>query len=144
MERSSRRVNSRYFTEPADAHWDWKRFQQNDILDTMEKRYEQYVREFGYKPEEYYDEPEYFAKYKDDAAVWHSWVRNQKRTWPMQGIRFQCHNPGVTTMTACPIHRDVKLLVHYKNVKLLKMFIDPTAGMDETVLLAAVTNASFS
>ena len=31
-------------------------------------------------------------------------------------------------MTACPIHRDVKLLVHYKNVRLLKMFMDPTAG----------------
>ena len=40
----------------------------------------------------------------------------------------ECHNPQYTTMTACPIHRDVKLLVHYKNVKLLKMFIDPTAG----------------
>jgi len=128
LDRVSRRVNSRYFDEPFDAHWQWKKFQQDDILDTMDRRYEQYVREFGYKPEEYFDQPEYFAKYGNDEAVWHSWVKNQKRSWPTQAIRFQCHNPQYTTMTACPIHRDVKLLVHYKNVKLLKMFIDPTAG----------------
>ena len=83
-------MNSRYFDEPFDAHWQWKKFQQDDILDTMDRRYEQYVREFGYKPEEYFDQPEYFAKYGNDEAVWHSWVKNQKRSWPTQAIRFQC------------------------------------------------------
>ena len=89
MERASRRVNSAYYNEVYDAFWAQKNFVKEDIKRTMDARYDQYVREFGLKPEEYFDTPEYFQKYGNDEAVWHSWVKNVKRPWPTQGIRLQ-------------------------------------------------------
>ena len=42
--------------------------------------------------------------------------------------REACFNPAKTSLNACPLHRDYQLLVHYKNLPLLKQFMCPTMG----------------
>lgn len=128
MERIMRRPNSADFDEVYEAHWAWKHVLEGDAKEHLDERYDQYVRDFGFKPEDYFDRADYFAKYGTDEAVWHSWVRNNKRSWPSMGQREACYTPSYSRKNCCPLHRDVYLLPHYKNTKLLKQFIDPTTG----------------
>lgn len=91
MERIMRRPNSADFDEVYEAHWAWKHVLEGDTKEHLDQRYDQYVRDFGFEPEEYFDRADYFAKYGTDEAVWHSWVRNNKRSWPSMGQREACY-----------------------------------------------------
>ncbi|XP_075439664.1 small ribosomal subunit protein mS40 [Ascaphus truei] len=92
---------------------------QSDPFDTASRYKDQ--------PWEYLASEEYLERY-GQAAVWVGYRRNHKGAIPPQKTRKTCIRGGKVCGNPCPICRDQKLGLHYRNVKLLQQFISPHTG----------------
>jgi len=83
--------------------------------------------------------PETSIKYLESVAfktaygkdpVWKKFRRNFKGQRPPMKTRETCiRQERITTGSPCPICRDEYLVINYRNVELLRHFIDPYTGM---------------
>ncbi|KAM4611198.1 small ribosomal subunit protein mS40 [Discoglossus pictus] len=104
------------------------------------------------QPWEYLTSEEYIQRY-GQKSVWADYRRNHKGPIPPQKTRKTCIRGGKACGNPCPICRDQKLGVDYRNVKLLQQFICPYTGMlydptktgvcmkQQKMLLQAITEA---
>jgi len=122
------RINNPNLTEVHQAYWAVHDREIWEAEKHMDLRWNQYIDEFGYAPDAYFETDAFRAKYGDDEKVWFSYFRSQKGPRESQMAREACFNPAKTSLNACPLHRDYQLLVHYKNLPLLKQFMCPTMG----------------
>ncbi|XP_038063697.1 28S ribosomal protein S18b, mitochondrial-like [Patiria miniata] len=80
----------------------------------------------------YIQSEEYVERY-GDRPVFADYRRNHKGRVPPKRTRLTCVRGNGEKRTVagnpCPICRDQNLLVHYKNVRLLKQFICPHSGL---------------
>uniref|UniRef100_A0A8D0HIF8 Small ribosomal subunit protein mS40 n=1 Tax=Sphenodon punctatus TaxID=8508 RepID=A0A8D0HIF8_SPHPU len=83
---------------------------------------------FKEKPWEYLETEEYIERY-GDKPVWFGYRRNHKGPIPPQKTRKQCIRGGKACGNPCPICRDTKLHVDYRNVKLLEQFVCSHTGI---------------
>ncbi|NXH16822.1 RT18B protein, partial [Bucco capensis] len=79
-------------------------------------------------PWEYLESEEYKVTY-GDKPVWLGYRRNHKGGIPPQRTRKACLRKGKPVGNPCPICRDHKLQLDYRNVKLLDQFICPDSGV---------------
>ncbi|KAI3388897.1 hypothetical protein SNEBB_006730 [Seison nebaliae] len=76
-----------------------------------------------------YLKSEAYAEAYGTHRVWELYVRNFKGNKLPLKTRQQCISGGIyRTGNPCPLCRDEYLIVHYKNVELLKQFIDDDSG----------------
>ncbi|OCT66225.1 hypothetical protein XELAEV_18042483mg [Xenopus laevis] len=80
------------------------------------------------QPWEYLNSEEYLQRY-GQKSIWADYRRNHKGPIPPQKTRKTCIRGGKVCGNPCPICRDEKLGLHYKNVKLLQQFICPHTGI---------------
>ncbi|OCT67934.1 28S ribosomal protein S18b, mitochondrial isoform X1 [Xenopus laevis] len=80
------------------------------------------------QPWEYMNSEEYLQRY-DRKSIWADYRRNHKGPIPPQKTRKTCIRGGKICGNPCPICRDQKLGLHYRNVKLLQQFICPHTGI---------------
>uniref|UniRef100_A0A8C8RKV1 Small ribosomal subunit protein mS40 n=1 Tax=Pelusios castaneus TaxID=367368 RepID=A0A8C8RKV1_9SAUR len=80
------------------------------------------------KPWEYLETEEYIERY-GDKPVWFGYRRNHKGAIPKQRTRKTCIRAKKVTGNPCPICRDQKLHLDYRNVKLLEQFICSHSGI---------------
>ncbi|CAG9853843.1 unnamed protein product [Phyllotreta striolata] len=70
-----------------------------------------------------------FEKTYEGKPVWVLYRRNHKGLFPPKKTRKTCIRAGqISTGNPCPICRDEYLVLHEKNVDLLKQFISPQTG----------------
>ncbi|KAM8954103.1 small ribosomal subunit protein mS40 [Pelodytes ibericus] len=117
---------------------------QSDPFDTASKYKDQ--------PWEYLTSEEYLERY-GKKTVWANYRRNHKGPIPPQKTRKTCIRGGKVSGNPCPICRDQKLGVDYRNVNLLQQFICPHTGMvydpsktgvcmkQQKILVKAITEA---
>ncbi|XP_029440110.1 28S ribosomal protein S18b, mitochondrial [Rhinatrema bivittatum] len=79
------------------------------------------------KPWDYLTSEEYLERY-GERPVWADYRRNHKGGIPPQKTRKTCIRGDKVSGNPCPICRDQKLGVDYRNVKLLEQFICPHSG----------------
>ncbi|XP_018416146.1 PREDICTED: 28S ribosomal protein S18b, mitochondrial [Nanorana parkeri] len=79
------------------------------------------------KPWEYLASTEYVERY-GESLVWANYRRNHKGHIPPQKTRKKCIRAGKACGNPCPICRDQKLYVDYRNIQLLEQFICPYTG----------------
>ncbi|XP_053328680.1 28S ribosomal protein S18b, mitochondrial [Spea bombifrons] len=79
------------------------------------------------QPWEYLSSEEYLQRY-GSKPVWADYRRNHKGPIPPQKTRKMCIRGGKACGNPCPICRDQKLGLDYRNVKLLQQFICPHSG----------------
>nr|XP_033772810.1 28S ribosomal protein S18b, mitochondrial isoform X2 [Geotrypetes seraphini] len=79
------------------------------------------------KPWDYLISEEYQERYGEQ-PVWTNYRRNHKGGIPPQKTRKMCIRGDKVCGNPCPICRDQKLGVDYRNVKLLEQFISPHSG----------------
>ncbi|KAM9326491.1 small ribosomal subunit protein mS40 [Gastrophryne carolinensis] len=80
------------------------------------------------QPWEYLKSAEYLERYGEN-LVWANYRRNHKGAIPPQKTRKMCIRGGKVCGNPCPICRDQKLIVDFRNVKLLEQFICPHTGV---------------
>ncbi|KAM5145989.1 small ribosomal subunit protein mS40 [Mantella aurantiaca] len=80
------------------------------------------------KPWEYLDSEEYVQRYGKN-LVWANYRRNHKGPIPPQKTRKKCIRAGKVCGNPCPICRDQKLYVDYRNTGLLEQFLCPHTGL---------------
>ncbi|XP_020781575.1 28S ribosomal protein S18b, mitochondrial isoform X2 [Boleophthalmus pectinirostris] len=80
------------------------------------------------KPWEYLESEEYIEKY-GSSPVWTGYRRNHKGGIPPQKTRKTCIRGDKICGNPCPICRDVNIIIHPQNVKLLEQFISPYTGI---------------
>ncbi|KAM4696438.1 small ribosomal subunit protein mS40 [Rhinophrynus dorsalis] len=80
------------------------------------------------QPWDYLTSEEYLERY-GQKPVWADYRRNHKGPIPPQKTRKTCIRGGKTCGNPCPICRDQKLGLDYRNVNLLQQFICPHSGM---------------
>ncbi|XP_074872498.1 small ribosomal subunit protein mS40 isoform X2 [Carettochelys insculpta] len=83
---------------------------------------------FKDKPWEYLETEEYIERY-GDKPVWFGYRRNHKGLIPPQKTRKTCIRGNKIVGNPCPICRDQKLHVDYRNVKLLEQFVCSHTGI---------------
>ncbi|XP_024070260.2 28S ribosomal protein S18b, mitochondrial [Terrapene carolina triunguis] len=83
---------------------------------------------FKEKPWEYLETEEYIERY-GDKPVWFGYRRNHKGPIPPQKTRKTCIRGKTIVGNPCPICRDQKLHVDYRNVKLLEQFVCSHTGV---------------
>ncbi|XP_067386196.1 small ribosomal subunit protein mS40 [Emydura macquarii macquarii] len=83
---------------------------------------------FKEKPWKYLETEEYIERY-GNKPVWFGYRRNHKGPIPPQKTRKTCIRGNKIAGNPCPICRDEKLLVDYRNVKLLEQFMSPHSGV---------------
>ncbi|KAJ8341987.1 hypothetical protein SKAU_G00319150 [Synaphobranchus kaupii] len=95
----------------------------SDVIQTTEitSRYKD-------RPWEYLESEEYAERY-GSKPLWSGYRRNHKGSIPPQKTRKTCIRGGKTCGNPCPICRDPKIAIHYKNVKLLQQFVSPHTGI---------------
>ncbi|KAJ0055351.1 hypothetical protein NL108_016079, partial [Boleophthalmus pectinirostris] len=71
---------------------------------------------------------EYIEKY-GSSPVWTGYRRNHKGGIPPQKTRKTCIRGDKICGNPCPICRDVNIIIHPQNVKLLEQFISPYTGI---------------
>ncbi|XP_006011869.1 28S ribosomal protein S18b, mitochondrial isoform X2 [Latimeria chalumnae] len=80
------------------------------------------------RPWEYLESEEYIERYGSH-PVWADYRRNHKGGIPPQKTRKTCIRGGKVCGNPCPICRDQKLQIDYRNVKLLEQFMCPHTGI---------------
>ncbi|KAG8448688.1 hypothetical protein GDO86_015676 [Hymenochirus boettgeri] len=80
------------------------------------------------QPWEYMNSEEYLQLY-GQKSVWTDYRRNHKGSIPPQKTRKTCKRGEKICGNPCPICRDPKLSLDYRNVKLLQQFICPYTGI---------------
>uniref|UniRef100_A0A8C5QLA9 Small ribosomal subunit protein mS40 n=1 Tax=Leptobrachium leishanense TaxID=445787 RepID=A0A8C5QLA9_9ANUR len=80
------------------------------------------------QPWEYLTSEEYLARY-GNKPVWANYRRNHKGPIPPQKTRKTCIRGEKVCGNPCPICRDQKLFVIYRNVNLLQQFISSHTGI---------------
>nr|ACO51753.1 28S ribosomal protein S18b, mitochondrial precursor [Aquarana catesbeiana] len=80
------------------------------------------------QPWEYLNSEEYLERYGEN-LVWSNYRRNHKRPIPPQKTRKKCIRAGKVCGNPCPICRDQKLHVDYRNIRLLEQFICSHTGV---------------
>lgn len=89
----------------------------------------------------YMDSDAYKTVY-GDLPVWKSYVRNRTNQRLPDYTRDFCAEEGLYTRgNPCPVCRDEYLLLDYRNVKLLKQFINDHTGEVEPVLKTSLCQA---
>ncbi|XP_063289308.1 small ribosomal subunit protein mS40 [Pelobates fuscus] len=86
------------------------------------------VARYKDQPWEYLISEEYLQRY-GNKPVWADYRRNHKGPIPPQKTRKMCIRGGKVCGNPCPICRDQKLSVIYRNVKLLQQFLCPHTGI---------------
>ncbi|XP_028911917.1 LOW QUALITY PROTEIN: 28S ribosomal protein S18b, mitochondrial [Ornithorhynchus anatinus] len=86
------------------------------------------ISPFKDAPWEYLETEEYLARY-GSRPVWANYRRNHKGGIPPQRTRKTCIRGDKVAGNPCPICRDQKLHVDYRNVKLLEQFICEHTGV---------------
>ncbi|CAN2390424.1 ribosomal protein S18B [Pristimantis euphronides] len=79
-------------------------------------------------PWEYLSSDEYVERY-GARLVWADYRRNHKGSIPPQKTRKMCIRGDKVSGNPCPICRDQKIVVDYRNVKLLQQFMCPHTGV---------------
>ncbi|XP_053578025.1 28S ribosomal protein S18b, mitochondrial [Bombina bombina] len=104
------------------------------------------------QPWEYLTSEEYVQRYGSQ-SVWTGYRRNHKGPIPPQKTRKTCIRGGKVCGNPCPICRDQKLGLDYRNVRLLQQFICPHTGVvfdptktgvcmkQQKILVKAITDA---
>ncbi|XP_039248088.2 uncharacterized protein LOC120325965 [Styela clava] len=110
----------------------WGPYYRKKSPDAMFKKqnslWKKFVIDNGFEPTEYFSSLDFKDKY-GDRLVWEDYRRNHKGSRPIQTTRNSCiYNNKMQTGSPCPICRDEKLFVSYKNMILLNHFIDPYSG----------------
>lgn len=77
---------------------------------------------------EYLESEEYIEKYGSQ-TVWADYRRNHKGGIPPQKTRKTCIRGDKISGNPCPVCRDPKIQVDYRNVKLLEQFISTHSGV---------------
>ncbi|XP_073454993.1 small ribosomal subunit protein mS40 [Aquarana catesbeiana] len=80
------------------------------------------------QPWEYLNSEEYLERYGEN-LVWSNYRRNHKGPIPPQKTRKKCIRAGKVCGNPCPICRDQKLHVDYRNIRLLEQFICSHTGV---------------
>ncbi|XP_077335079.1 small ribosomal subunit protein mS40 [Lithobates pipiens] len=80
------------------------------------------------QPGEYLNSEEYLERYGEN-LVWSNYRRNHKGAIPPQKTRKKCIRAGKVCGNPCPICRDQKLHVDYRNIRLLEQFICSHTGV---------------
>ena len=76
-DRTFTRPNTTYLTESYDAHWDIYKRDYDELKKHMDMRWDEYIKEWGYTPVEYFGNNSYKAKYKDDEVnTYVQWIYN--------------------------------------------------------------------
>ncbi|XP_075769920.1 small ribosomal subunit protein mS40 [Pelodiscus sinensis] len=83
---------------------------------------------FKEKPWEYLETEEYIERY-GEKPVWFGYRRNHKGAIPPQKTRKTCIRGKKIAGNPCPVCRDQKLHLDYRNVKLLEQFICSHTGV---------------
>ncbi|XP_062904198.1 28S ribosomal protein S18b, mitochondrial [Mobula hypostoma] len=85
------------------------------------------ISRYKERPWEYLESEEYLERY-GNRPVWANYRRNHKGLIPPQKTRKTCIRGDKISGNPCPICRDQKIQVDYRNVKLLEQFICPHSG----------------
>ncbi|XP_042202071.1 28S ribosomal protein S18b, mitochondrial [Callorhinchus milii] len=85
------------------------------------------ISRYKEQPWEYPETEEYIERY-GQRPVWADYRRNHKGSVPPQRTRKTCIRGDKVSGNPCPICRDPKIHVDYRNVKLLEQFISPHTG----------------
>jgi len=94
----------------------------------FDEAWEDYSDRFGCAPTDYFQQSDYDKRYLGK-LVWKDYVRNKKGAIQKQKTRWHCFKDGkMNTGSPCPLCRDDRLLLSYKNIPLLKQFIDTETG----------------
>ncbi|XP_054983059.1 28S ribosomal protein S18b, mitochondrial [Sorex araneus] len=80
------------------------------------------------EPWKYLDSEEYQSRYGSN-PVWADYRRNHKGGLPQQRTRKMCIRKNKVAGNPCPICRDHKLHVDFRNVKLLEQFVCAHTGV---------------
>ncbi|XP_028663879.1 28S ribosomal protein S18b, mitochondrial isoform X1 [Erpetoichthys calabaricus] len=80
------------------------------------------------KPWEYFESEEYTEKY-GNRPIWADYRRNHKGGIPPQKTRKTCIRGNKISGNPCPVCRDPKIIVDYRNIKLLDQFISSHTGV---------------
>ncbi|XP_043940415.1 28S ribosomal protein S18b, mitochondrial [Protopterus annectens] len=86
------------------------------------------VSRYKERPWEYLESEEYIERY-GERPVWSDYRRNHKGAIPPQKTRKMCIRGDKVSGNPCPICRDQKLQIDYRNVKLLQQFVSPYTGI---------------
>jgi len=96
------------------------------LVEPYDKEWDEYCDKHGHTPAEYFSSPDFEKRYGGMDYIWLDYYRPHKGRVQKQRTRRSCIKQGVIkTASPCPICRDPKILISYKNVPLLKNFIDP-------------------
>ncbi|XP_030053239.1 small ribosomal subunit protein mS40 [Microcaecilia unicolor] len=98
-----------------------------DMTDTSATAALNTMSRYKEKPWDYLTSEEYQERYGEQ-PVWANYRRNHKGGIPPQKTRKMCIRGGKVCGNPCPICRDQKLGLDYRNVKLLEQFISPYSG----------------
>ncbi|KAK1143350.1 28S ribosomal protein S18b, mitochondrial-like [Acipenser oxyrinchus oxyrinchus] len=86
------------------------------------------ISRYRERPWEYLESEEYIEKYGSQ-TVWADYRRNHKGGIPPEKTRKTCIRGDKISGNPCPVCRDPKLQVDYRNVKLLEQFISNHSGV---------------
>ncbi|XP_032832222.2 small ribosomal subunit protein mS40 [Petromyzon marinus] len=79
-------------------------------------------------PWEYLDSEEYIERY-GEIPIWKDYRRNHKGGIPPQKTRKTCIRGSNVCSNPCPACRDPKIIMDFKNIRLLQQFICPHQGI---------------
>jgi len=108
----------------------WKPWKENNTNQKLTEPYDiewdQYCQEHGHTPADYFESRDFEERYGHMEYIWLDYLRRKKGRVQKQKTRRSCFLCGkINTASPCPICRDPKILISYKNIPLLKNFIDP-------------------
>ena len=110
----------------------WKEWLDEPFVKKMraiqDKEWDEYVENFSQTPVEYLKSEDYADLY-GEKETWINYFRNRKGFIQHQNTRRSCYRKGVmATGSPCPLCRDNRLLLTYKNIPLLIQYIDQHTG----------------
>jgi len=111
----------------------WGPWKKIHVMSKRTKPYDdmwaEYEEKFECSPTEYFNTKEFEETYKGQ-LVWWNYVRRHKGGTQPQKTRTNCYRNGIIhhPLSPCPLCRDERLLISYKNIPLLNQFIDQPTG----------------
>ncbi|XP_049787410.1 28S ribosomal protein S18b, mitochondrial [Schistocerca cancellata] len=101
----------------------------NDVVTEQKHASKDRTREIPVETSIKYIESKAYSQTYGNDPVWVHYRRNHKGMYAPKKTRKTCIRQGViSTGNPCPICRDEYLVLHHKNINLLKQFISPHNG----------------